>query len=94
MAKRIKTKLELILEERGLSQGDLIRLIENKTAVYDDKGLRVTNGFVIGRDRISKICSGRLTNYHLETAQMIAEALGISIDSFVELNNIKKQNLV
>ncbi len=75
-----QTKLELILQERGLSQGDLMRLIRDKS------------GFKIGRDRISKICTGRLKNYTLETAVMISEALEIPVDEIVELKDIKKVN--
>lgn len=76
------TKIEVILLERNMSQGDLVRLIEKNT------------GFRIGRDRISKICTGRMKNYRLETAVMIAEALKVPLDSIVELNNIKKENKV
>ena len=43
-------------------------------------------------DRISKITTGRMKNYSLETAVMIAEALEISVDEIVELKNIKKEN--
>jgi len=75
-----QTKLELILQERGLSQGDLMRLIRDKS------------GFKIGRDRISKICTGRLKNYTLETAVMISEALQVPVDEIVELKEIRKVN--
>jgi DNA-binding Xre family transcriptional regulator len=74
------TKLEQILTEREMSQGDLVRLIRDRS------------GFKVGRDRISKICTGRLTNYTMETAVMIAEALGVTIDDLVELKDIKKEN--
>jgi transcriptional regulator with XRE-family HTH domain len=74
------TKLELLLQERGMSQGDLMRLIKDKS------------GFKIGRDRISKICTGRLKNYTLETAVMISEALEIPVDEIVELKEIRKVN--
>ena len=74
------TKLELLLQQRGMSQGDLMRLIKDKS------------GFKIGRDRISKICTGRLKNYTLETAVMISEALEIPVDEIVELKEIKKVN--
>ena len=77
-----ETKLEQILIERGMSQGDLMRLIKQKS------------GFKIGRDRISKITTGRMKNYSLETAVMIAEALEISVDEIVELKNIKKENII
>jgi DNA-binding Xre family transcriptional regulator len=65
-----------------MSQGDLVRLIQAKS------------GFRVGRDRISKICTGRLTNYTVETARMISEALEVSMDEIVELENIKKENRV
>ena len=41
--------------------------------------IRDKSGFKIGRDRISKICTGRLKNYTLETAVMISEALNIPV---------------
>jgi DNA-binding Xre family transcriptional regulator len=75
-----QTKLEIILQEKGMSQGDLMRLIREKS------------GFKIGRDRISKICTGRLKNYTLETAVMISEALEIPVDEIVELKDIRKTN--
>jgi DNA-binding Xre family transcriptional regulator len=75
-----ETKLEKILRDRNMSQGDLVRLIKAKS------------GFKIGRDRISKICTGRLTNYTVETARMISEALTVSMDDIVEIENIKKNN--
>ena len=74
------TKLEIILQERGMSQGDLMRLIREKS------------GFKIGRDRISKICTGRLKNYTLETAVMISEALEIPVDEIVEIKEVRKVN--
>lgn len=77
-----ETKIEKILRERNLSQGDLVRLIKQKS------------GFKIGRDRISKICTGRLTNYTVETARMISEALEVPMDEIVEIQNVKKTNRV
>ena len=77
-----ETKLEKILRERNLSQGDLMRMI------------RVKSGFKMGRDRISKICTGRMKNYTVETATMIAEALGVTLDDIVEMENVKKFNRV
>jgi DNA-binding Xre family transcriptional regulator len=50
------------------------------------------SGFKIGRDRISKICTGRLKNYTLETAVMISEALEIPVDEIVELKEVRKVN--
>ena len=74
------TKLEQILTEREMSQGDLVRLIRDRS------------GFKVGRDRISKICTGRLTNYTMETAVKMAEGQGVTIDDLVELKDIKKEN--
>ena len=76
----METKIERILRDRGWSQGDLVRSIKAKS------------GFKIGRDRISKICTGRLTNYTVETARLISEALDVSIDDIVEIENVKKTN--
>jgi len=78
--KPMPTKLEKLLIERNLSQGDLMRLIQWKS------------GFKIGRDRISKICTGRMKNYTIETAVMIAEALDVPVDEIIELKDIKKEN--
>jgi DNA-binding Xre family transcriptional regulator len=74
------TKLEKILLERNMSQGELIRKIQENS------------GFKIGRDRISKICTGRLKNFTMETAVMIAEALQIKVDDIIELKNVRKRN--
>jgi DNA-binding Xre family transcriptional regulator len=82
MEKKMRTKIELILSKRNLSQTDLQRLIQDKS------------GFKIGRDRISKIVTGKIKNYTLETAKMISEALNVKIDDIVELENIKKNNYV
>jgi DNA-binding Xre family transcriptional regulator len=76
----VATKLEKILIERNMSQGELIRKIQENS------------GFRMGRDRISKICTGRLKNFTMETAVMIAEALEIKVDDIVELKNVKKRN--
>jgi hypothetical protein len=76
------TKIEKILKQRGMTQADLMRSMTEKT------------GFMMGRDRISKIVKGKLTNYTLETASMIAETLGVTIDEIVELKKIRKKNFV
>lgn len=78
----METKIERILRDRNMSQGDLVRLIKAKS------------GFRIGRDRISKICTGRLKNYTIETAKMISEALNVSLDDIVEIQNVRKENRV
>jgi DNA-binding Xre family transcriptional regulator len=75
-----ETKIDRILRDRNMSQGDLVRLIKAKS------------GFKIGRDRISKICTGRLTNYTVETARMISEALEVPMDEIVDIENVKKYN--
>jgi DNA-binding Xre family transcriptional regulator len=54
--------------------------------------IRSKSGFKIGRDRISKICTGRLTNYTVETAVMIAEALEVPVGEILELKDIRKVN--
>jgi hypothetical protein len=79
---RKKTKLERILEKKELSQGDLIRLIYKNS------------GFKIGRDRISRICTGTIKNFNIETGVMISEALGVTIDKIVEMKKVKKVNPV
>ena len=66
------TKLQLILQQNDMSQAQLIELIKEKT------------GKTIGKDRISKICSGKITNYSLRTAKIISISLGIPIDKFIE----------
>jgi transcriptional regulator with XRE-family HTH domain len=79
---REKTKLTQILLDKGLSQIDFQLLITDKT------------GSTIGRDRISRICTGKIRNYKLETAIKISDSLGITIDSFIEddspIYNMKK----
>jgi len=54
--------------------------------------VKAKSGFKIGRDRISKICTGRLSNYTVETAKMLSEALEVTMDEIVELENIQKVN--
>lgn len=66
------TKLAKILIERSMTQRDLQRTVEEKY------------GFKIGDDRISKMVNGKLTNYHIQTAKLIADSLQIKIDDIVE----------
>lgn len=75
-----ETKIEKILRKRNMSQGDLMRLVQSKS------------GFKIGRDRISKICTGVQVNYTIVTAVMIAEALNVKLDDIVEVKNVRKIN--
>ena len=87
------TKLQQILDDRGLSQGDLRRLIKENTRVVSQTG-RLGKGFTIGRDRLSKMCNGILINPSLQTMVLISEALEVTIDDICELKNIKKTNRV
>lgn len=65
------TKIQKILIERGLTQTDLYELIKS-------------NGNEIGKDRINRIVNGKLTNFHTNTAKILANALGVKIDDVVE----------
>ena len=67
------TKLAAILTERGMTQSDLQRAIVLK---FD---------FKIGDDRISKLYNGKVKNYQLRTAKIIAETLGVTIDDISEV---------
>ena len=67
------TKLGKILKEKNLTQRDLQRAILN------------THGIKLGDDRISRMVTGKLTNYHISTAKMIADVLQVKIDDIVEL---------
>ena len=58
--------------DKGMSQRDLQRAIYDKFEV------------LIGDDRISKMVNGVLTNYHINTAKLISETLGVKIDDIVE----------
>ena len=64
------TKIQKILIERGLTQTDLYELIKS-------------NGNEIGKDRINRIVNGKLTNFHTNTAKILAKALGVKIDDVV-----------
>jgi len=68
-----ETKLSLILISRGMSQQDLI-----------DK-IKEVSGKTIGRDRISKIVSGKLRDYMISTARIIASSLDLTIEEIVEI---------
>jgi transcriptional regulator with XRE-family HTH domain len=66
------TKLAKILEDKGWTQRDLQREILDK---YD---------FKLGDDRISRMVNGKLTNYHINTAIMVADALQVTIDDIID----------
>lgn len=65
------TKIKKILLERGLNQTDLYEIIKE-------------GGHEIGKDRINRIVNGKLTNYHTNTAKLLAEALEVSLDDIVD----------
>lgn len=65
------TKIQKILIERGLTQTDLYELIKD-------------GGNEIGKDRINRIVNGKLTNFHTNTAKILANALGVKLDDVVE----------
>jgi DNA-binding Xre family transcriptional regulator len=67
------TKLAKILIDKKMTQRDLQRAIKSKYEIF------------LGDDRISRMVSGKLTNYHIQTAKIIADTLEVSIDDIVEL---------
>ena len=69
------TKLQKILHERDLTQTDLYELIKKQNQ---------DSGKVIGKDRINRIVNGKLTNFHTDTAKMIASALGVTVDDILD----------
>lgn len=71
------TKIQEILNQKGLTQGDFILLIQRKT------------GYHFGRSYISKICSGKLENYTIKTALIISQSLDVEVDEIIE-EKIKK----
>lgn len=77
------SKLEQVLIDKDLSQGELMRLIEQRF------GLR------IGRDRISKMCTGRLINLSAKTLVIISTTLEVPVASIMETSRLlpkKKKN--
>ena len=67
-----ETKISKILKLKQMSQRDLQRAIQAEF------------GYKIGDDRISMICTGRLRNYHTNTAVIIAQTLGVKVDDILE----------
>jgi len=67
------TKLTKILIDRGMSQRDLQRAIFEK------------HGILLGDATISRIVNGIKRNYHLTTAKIISDTLGVTIDQIIEL---------
>lgn len=59
--------------DKGITQGEVIEKIKNKT------------GIKIGRDRISRMASGIIYNYTVETAVLVADALGVKVGQIIDL---------
>lgn len=76
------TKISKILKERKIRQKDFINIIEEKTGVK------------FSRDRISRICTGKIKNYTIDTAEILSTALGVSIDEIVDKKRDKKNEKV
>jgi len=66
------TKLQQILEEKKMSQADLIKLIKDNTGIEFDKG------------NMSRIVNGVKTNFTIETARIISEALKVTFDDIID----------
>jgi transcriptional regulator with XRE-family HTH domain len=68
------TKLQNILNDKNLTQGDFINKVKDKF------------GNTFTRSYVSKICAGIITNYTLKTAIIISETLNVSVDDIVDEN--------
>ena len=55
-----------------MSQADLIKIIKDNTKMEFDKG------------NLSRIVNGVKTNYTIETAKIISDALGVTIDDIID----------
>lgn len=66
------TKLAKILMLRGMTQQELYELVKNQT------------GSEIQLYRISTMVNGKLKNYKVSTARLLASALGVSTDAIIE----------
>jgi DNA-binding Xre family transcriptional regulator len=73
-----KTKLKIILENKGLSQTDLYNKIKSQCNSY------------LGKDVISKIVNGKKSNYEIYTLLKICLALNVSPNDIIEKNNFIK----
>jgi transcriptional regulator with XRE-family HTH domain len=67
------TKLQAILQERGLTQKDLYNLIKE-----------TNEGKVISMYILNGIVNGSRKNYNITTAIMISKALNLPIDDIVD----------
>lgn len=66
------TKLRMLLDERGIKQRELYEIIAEKCITP------------IGLDRISKIVSGKSTNYEVNTLMKICIALDVTPNDVLE----------
>jgi DNA-binding Xre family transcriptional regulator len=66
------TKLQEILSQKEMSQADLIKIIKDKTGMEFDKG------------NLSRIVNGVKTNFTIETARIISDALDVTIDDIID----------
>jgi len=71
------TKLQKILNEKNLTQGDFILQVQYKY------------GLVFTRSYISKVCSGIITNYTVKTALIISDTLGVGLEDIIDTKSKK-----
>ena len=76
------TKLKLMLERKGISQGDLF---------YKIKGVCKKG---IGRDVISNIVNGKKENYHIHTLLKICLALNCTPNDIIEKDEFMENHLL
>ena len=74
-----ETKINSLLEERGMSRTDLYKLIKDKFP-YD----------VVSMDALSRIVSGRRKDYSIYTLFRISVALNISLDKIADVEEYVK----
>jgi hypothetical protein len=67
------TKLYQILAKRGMSQKELYELI-----------IKENDGNKVSMYILNEIINGKRTNYHINTAILIANALDVPIDDIVD----------
>ncbi len=75
------SKLKAILIQRGLSQKDLVELIE-LVNVYEENGIK--RHHTVQEYIISRIVNGVPKNYSLNTFILISNALNVRIDDIVD----------
>jgi transcriptional regulator with XRE-family HTH domain len=67
------TKLYMILAERGMSQKELYELI-----------IKENDGNKVSMYILNEMINGKRTNYHINTAILISNALDVPIDDIVD----------